>query len=107
MIKNKIALGLYEPPHSLEIFTYLGNDVIQNIQKIKMDKIKKKIKEAKGTTIIIDKNNNSDSDSTEKESEETEEDIEKKFAELLKIFGKAAMELGEIFVKIAESDENE
>ncbi len=75
--------------------------------KIKMDDIVEKIKEAKGTTIIIDKNNNSDSDSTEKESEETEEDIEKKFAELLKIFGKAAMELGEIFVKIAESDENE
>jgi hypothetical protein len=43
MIKNKIALGLYEPPHSLEIFTYLGNDVIQNIQKIKMDKILKLI----------------------------------------------------------------
>lgn len=75
--------------------------------KIKMDDIVEKIKEAKGTTIIIDKNNNSDSDSTEKESEETEEDIEKKFAELLKIFGKAAMELGEIFVKIAESDEDE
>ena len=56
--------------------------------KIKMDDIVEKIKEAKGTTIII-------------------EDIEKKFAELLKIFGKAAMELGEIFVKIAESDENE
>lgn len=74
--------------------------------KIKMEDIVEKIKEAKGTTIIIDKNNN-DSDNTKQNTEETEDDIEKKFAELLKVFGKAAIELGEIFVKIAESDENE
>ena len=72
--------------------------------KIKMDDIVEKIKEAKGTTIIIDKKSECDSDD---EKEETEEDIEKKFAELLKVFGKAAIELGEIFVKIAESDEDE
>lgn len=74
--------------------------------KIKMDDIVEKIKEAKGTTIIIDKNNN-DSDNTKENTEETEDNIEKKFAELLKVFGKAAIELGEIFVKIAESDEDE
>lgn len=74
--------------------------------KIKMDDIVEKIKEAKGTTIIIDKNNN-DSDNTKENTEETEDNIENKFAELLKVFGKAAIELGEIFVKIAESDEDE
>lgn len=74
--------------------------------KIKMDDIVEKIKEAKGTTIIIDKNNN-DSDNTKENTEETEDNIENKFAKLLKVFGKAAIELGEIFVKIAESDEDE
>ena len=94
------------------IIDFIDNEVIVfnlselHPDKIKMDDIVEKIKEGKGTTIIIDKKNN-DSENTKESTEETEDDIEKKFAELLKVFGKAAIELGEIFIKIAESDENE
>lgn len=98
--------------------------IIFNITKMKPDTIDiKEIKDVVGTanctTMIIDgkkvrvkkeeeteeKEINEVESETEKEKVETEDDdIEEKFGEMLKIFGKAAIELGNIFIKIAEGN---
>lgn len=97
------------------VVDFIDDEVLVfNLSKMHPDKVKpsdivEKIQEPDGMTIIIDKKNHDNKEEKESETttEETDEEIEKKFAELIKTFGKAAIELGEIFVKIAEGDADE
>ena len=77
--------------------------------EIKENDIAEKIGEINNTTVIVNGKRVDHNEKEENDKNETEddEDIEKKFAELIKTFGKAAIELGEIFVKISESDKEE
>ena len=90
-------------------------------EKIKITDIKEKVGDANCTTIVINGKkqvrNQNEEEATEVDEEEIiEEEIEtseedndptEAFGELMKLFGKAATELGNIFTKIAESDEND
>lgn len=90
-------------------------------EKIKITDIKEKVGDANCTTIVINGKkqvrNQNEEEATEVDEEEIiEEEIEtseedndptEAFGELMKLFGKAATELGNIFTKIAESDEDE
>lgn len=95
--------------------------IIFNITKMHPDKIKNKeikeiIGEANCTTMVVDgkkvtvkKGCSEETEETEKETEESKEDNDpaEVFGELIKLFGKAAIELGNILTKIAESDEDD
>lgn len=89
-----------------------GKILVFNMSEMHPDKIQEndiaeKIQESNSnTTIVI---NGKTVNNSEKEEKETEydEDADRKFAELIKTFGKAAIELGEILMKVAESDEDE
>jgi len=89
--------------------------MVFNIIKLKEEtkkirKIKEKTGEADCTTMIINGKKVSKVEGKiekEKETEEEYEDATKKFAELLKTFGQAAIELGNIFDKIAEEEPDE
>lgn len=90
-------------------------------EKIKITDIKEKVGDANYTTVVINGKkqvrNQNEEEATEVDEEEIiEEEIEtseedndptEAFGELMKLFGKAATELGNIFTKIAESDEDE
>ena len=88
-------------------------------EKIKITDIKEKVGDANYTTVVINGKkqvrNQNEEEATEVDEEEIiEEEIEtseedndptEAFGELMKLFGKAATELGNIFTKIAESDD--
>jgi len=90
-------------------------------EKIKLTDIKGKVGDANCTTVVIDgkkqvrKQNEEeaieveDEEKNETETEETSEEdnnLAETFGELMKLFGKAATELGNIFSNSADSDEN-
>jgi uncharacterized protein YkvS len=100
--------------------------IIFNITKMRPDTINiKEIKEVIGkancTTMVIDgkevrvktdeetkenetKNETNEEDNKNETNESENDDIEEIFGEMVKIFGKAAIELGNIFIKIAEGN---
>ena len=97
--------------------------IIFNLTKMEPDKIKiKEIKEIIGeancTTMVVNGKKVMEKDieveaeeveEIEKEPEESKEDDDpaEVFGELIKLFGKAAIELGNILTKIVESDEDD
>ena len=99
--------------------------IIFNLTKMEPDKIKiKEIKEIIGeancTTMVVNGKKVMEKDievetdeveeiEKEQEQEESKEDNDpaEVFGELIKLFGKAAIELGNILTKIAESDEDD
>lgn len=97
--------------------------IIFNLTKMEPDKIKiKEIKEIIGeancTTMVVNGKKVMEKDieveaeeieEIEKEPEESKEDNDSAevFGELIKLFGKAAIELGNILTKIVESDEDD
>lgn len=89
-------------------------------ETIQINTIKQKTGEADCTTMVIngkkitkkeeineDNEQENENEDKDKDKEEYDEDMTRKFAELLKTFGKAAIEVGNIFEKIAEEDFNE
>ncbi len=96
-------------------------------ETIKLTNIKEKIGDANCTTMIIDGKkivrkqdedeakevNNDETTEVEVEKEKNEESSEENnnsaetFAELVKLFGKAAIELGNILTNVVESDEDD
>ena len=82
---------------------------------IKLNEIEKVVGKANHTTMIVNgKKVKSDNDEEKEETtyvdektDEEDDDIEKKFGELIKLFGQAAISLGNIFVKMAQEDEDE
>ena len=89
-------------------------------EKIKITDIKEKVGDANCTTIVINGKkqvrNQNEEEATEVDEEEIiEEEIEtseedndptEAFGELMKLFGKAATELGNIFTKIADGEQD-
>jgi len=91
-------------------------------EKIKITDIKGKVGDANCTTVVINgkkqvRNQNEeeakviddDEEIVEDENEETSEednDPTEAFGELMKLFGKAATELGNIFTKIADGEQD-
>lgn len=97
---------------------------IMEPETIKLSEIKEKIADANCTTMIVngkktvrkqneEKFKEENEEINDKEQEETEESDEEDnnptemFGELIKLFGKAAIELGNILTKVVESDEDD
>lgn len=91
-------------------------------QTIKISDIKGKIGDANCTTTIIngkktvrnkdeeeatEVTENENTENTETESEEIERNPAELLGELVKLFGKAAIEVGNIITELAESDEDD
>ena len=87
-------------------------------QTMKLSEIKEKIGDANCTTTIIngkktvrnkdeEVTENEDTENTETESETTDRNPAELLGELVKLFGKAAIEVGNIITEIAESDEDD
>ena len=73
---------------------------------IKLDNIEKKLKESNCTVVIEKKHKDEDEETEQTECEKVHEPNEK-IAELLKIFGEAATELGNICKRASEGDTDE
>lgn len=81
---------------------------------IKINEIEKTVGKANCTTMIVNGKKVKSEDEEEKteyvdekEKEKDDDDINERFGELIKIFGQAAIALGNIFVKMSQEDENE
>lgn len=96
------------------------NFSIMEPERFKISDIKEKVGDADNTTIIVngkktERKKDEDeaqevenNETIEKEDEEeTENDPAETFGELIKLFGKAAIEVGNILTRMVESDEDD